>query len=100
MKNFILSLAVLLLVSCAGTHKQASYVSSKSYIGMPLTEFKKLAGKKANLEVLKSRYTVYRINDYDVWTGALLDTKFYYFDSTAKLAKIDGGVISKKEDTN
>lgn len=91
MKIFILAITILLFTSCAGTHKQASYVSSKAYIGMPLIEFKSIAGKKARIEALESGYTVYRINDYDMWTGALLDSKFYYFDDTAKLIKLDGG---------
>lgn len=91
MKNVILFIILALLTSCAGTYRQAAYISSKAYIGMPINEFKELAGRKASLEAMESGYTVYRMNDYDAWTGALTDTKFYYFDSDGKLVKIDGG---------
>ena len=85
-----------LFTSCAGTYKQASYVSSRAYIGMPIKEFRELAGRKATLEAMESGYTVYKMNDYDPWYGALIDTKFYYFDSSAKLVKIDGGEFKQK----
>ncbi len=97
MKNFILiTITFLLFTSCVGTYKQASHVSSKAYIGMTISEFKQIAGKKASLEAMESDYTVYRMNDYDVWTGARIDTKFYYFDSNGKLTKIDGGEFKQK----
>jgi len=97
MKTFILALiTAILFISCAGSYKQASHVSSKAYIGMPISEFKKLAGKKASLEALEAGYTVYKMRDYDAWTGATIDTKFYYFDSDGKLVKIDGGEFKQK----
>lgn len=91
MRKLILLLVLPLLISCAGTYKQASHISSKAYIGMPIEEFRKSAGKKAKIEAMESGYTVFKMNDYDAWTGALTDTKFFYFDSNSKLYKIDGG---------
>lgn len=96
MRKALLILTIAILTSCAGAYKQASYVSNQSYIGMTIQEFKSVAGKKASLEAMESGYTVYRINDYDAWTGALIDTKFYYFDSNSKLVKIDGGEFKQK----
>jgi hypothetical protein len=96
MKYLIFIMTLVILTSCAGTYRQASYVSSKAYIGMPIKEFRELAGRKASLEAMESGYTVYRMNDYDAWTGALIDTKFYYFDSNGKLVKIDGGEFKQK----
>jgi hypothetical protein len=96
MKKIILILITVILTGCAGTYKQASYVSNKIYLGMPISEFRKLAGKKASLEAMESGYTVYRINDYDAWSGARTDTKFYYFDSNAKLVKVDSGEFKQK----
>ena len=40
-------------------------------------------------------YTVFRINDYDWYSGVRLDTKFYYF-ADAKLVQIDGGQLKQK----
>jgi hypothetical protein len=91
MKKLILLLAIPLFIGCAGTYKQASNTSRQAYIGMPISEFQKTAGKKAVIEAMESGYTVYRMNDYDTWTGVLTDTKFFYFDSNGKLYKIDGG---------
>lgn len=96
MKIFILIVTTVLLTSCAGSYRQASYISSKAYIGMPISEFKELAGKKASLEAMESGYTVYRMNDYDTWTGSKTDTRFYYFDSNGKLVKIDGGEFKQR----
>jgi hypothetical protein len=96
MKNTILIMTLVFFTSCAGAYKKASYVSNQLYIGMPVTEFKSIAGKKASLEAMESGYTVFRINDYDTWTAAITDTKFYYFDSNAKLVKIDGGEFKQK----
>ena len=84
------------MASCAGTYRQASYVSENVHLGMTIPEFKKIANKKASLEAMEAGYTVYRINDYDAWTGAIIDTKFYYFDNNRKLVKIDGGEFKQK----
>lgn len=95
-KNAILILAIAIMPSCAGTYLQATHVSNQAYIGMPISEFKSISGKKASLEALEAGYTVYRIYDYDAWTGVRIDTKFYYFDSYGKLIKIDGGEFKQQ----
>lgn len=59
---------------------------------MSIKDFKLFAGKKARLESIDNGWTVYRMNDYDAWTGAIIDTKFFYF-ADGKLSKIDGGVL-------
>ncbi len=66
-------------MSCARTYRQASYATNQAYIGMPIAEFKASVGRKASIEAMESGYTVYRMNDYDAWTGALIDTKFFLF---------------------
>lgn len=96
MKKIAIILLGTLLISCAGAYKQASHVSNQAYIGMPIQEFRTVAGKKASLEAMEAGYTVYRINDYDAWTGARTDTKFYYFDSNGELVKIDGGEFKQQ----
>lgn len=96
MKKVILLLAISFFISCAGTYQQASHTSRQVYIGMPISEFQRIAGRKAKLEALESGYTVYRMNDYDAWTGALIDTRFFYFDSNGKLYKIDGGEFKQR----
>ena len=96
MKKIITLIAIVFLTSCS-PYKPASLVSSKSYIGMTITEFKKVAGKEASIEAMEMGYTVYRINNYtDKTRYNITDTKFYYFDSTAKLVKIDGGEFKQK----
>jgi len=100
--NFLIikKLNIILFILCFTTscevYKYASNVSNQCYIGMPIKEFLSIAGNKASLEAMEAGYTVYRINDYDSWTGALIDTKFYYFDSNAKLVKIDGGQFKQQ----
>lgn len=97
MKKYILILFTLaILTGCAGAYKQASQISSQSYIGMPIDKFKALAGNKATLEAMEAGYTVYKMKDFDAWTGQVIDTKFYYFNSEAKLVKIDGGEFKQK----
>jgi hypothetical protein len=91
MKNVIFLALIALFTGCAGTYKQASYISRQVYIGMPISDFQKIAGKKAKLAAMESGYTIYQLADYDAWSGALLDTKFYYFNNEGKLLKIDGG---------
>jgi hypothetical protein len=91
MRKVFLLFTILLIIGCAGTYKQASNTSRQAYIGMPISEFQKTAGKKAVVEAMEYGYTVYRMNDYDAWTGSLIDTKFFYFDKNGKLYKIDGG---------
>lgn len=43
---------IIFLNSCASTYSPATTIANKSYIGMPINEFKSLAGKKASLEVM------------------------------------------------
>jgi len=95
-KYILIIITTLILTSCAGVYRQATYVSNRAYIGMPLTKFKSIAGKRATLEAMEAGYTVYKINDYDAWTGRIIDTKFYYFDSDGKLVKIDGGELRQQ----
>jgi hypothetical protein len=94
--NAFALLTLLTVVGCVGSVRQATYVSSKSYIGMPISEFKTIAKSKASLEAMESGYTVYRVNDYIWETGEIIDTKFYYFNQEGKLIKIDGGEFKKK----
>jgi hypothetical protein len=91
MRKLAFIILISILSSCAGTYRQATFVSNQVYLGMPIDKFKEIAGKKAILEAMESGYTVYKIYDYDAWTGAITETKFYYFDSNAKLVKIDSG---------
>jgi hypothetical protein len=63
---------------------------------MPIAEFKSISRKKANLEAMEAGYTVFRIDDYYVWSETTIDRKFYYFDSNAKLVKIDGGEFKQQ----
>ena len=83
---------VALMTSCDSTRTlYASNAANECYLGMTINEFKSVASNKASLEVMEYGYTVFKMNDWDSWDGALLDTKFFYFDSYAKLVKIDGG---------
>lgn len=91
MKKLLFITLITLFTSCAGTYQQAAHTSNQVYVGMPIKEFKELTGKKAKLEALESGYTVYKMNDYDAWSGARIDTKFFYFDANGKLYKVDGG---------
>jgi len=91
MKKLILLLVIPLFMGCAAIYQQASYTSRQVYIGMPIADFQKIADKNAKLEAMESGYTVYRMNDYDAWTGIITDTRFFYFDSNGKLYKVDGG---------
>lgn len=100
LKRIILIFTIILFSSCkAGYMNQASYVSNKSYLGMPILEFKSIAGERAKLEVMESGYTVFKMHDY-AETGPfqkeIVDTKFFYFDSSSKLVKIDGGEFKQK----
>ncbi|USD24066.1 hypothetical protein [Flagellimonas marinaquae] len=96
MKKITLLFIAVVLLSCAGTYNQASHTSSKVYIGMPIKDFKALTKRKSKLEAMESGYTVYRMNDYDAWSGFKTDTKFFYFDSDGKLYKVDGGEFKQQ----
>jgi hypothetical protein len=91
MKKLILLILTPLFIGCAGSYQHASHTTKQVYIGMPIKDFQIIAGKKAKIETMESGYTVYRMNDYDPITGAIIDTKFFYFDSNSKLYKVDGG---------
>jgi hypothetical protein len=95
MKKIVFLFSTLLLMSCAGVYRQASYATNHTYIGMPISEFKATVGRKASVEAMESGYTVYRMNDYES-IGVISDTKFFYFDSNGKLYKIDGGEFKQE----
>ena len=92
MKRLLLLLITLFLFSCTTYYKQAATVSEQVYVGMSIKDFKLFAGKKATLESMDNGWTIYRMNDYDAWTGAITSTKFFYF-TDGKLSKMDGGVL-------
>ena len=95
MKKLLFLLLVPMIVSC-GVYLQATNASNSSYIGMTVNEFKRGPGMKAKLEVMGNNRTVYKMYDYDAWTGAIIDTKFFYFDANGKLFEINGGVSKQK----
>lgn len=93
MKKIILLFLIPLFMGCASYYKQATIAANNAYIGMSISEFKEMTGKKAKLEALEPTYTVYRMNNYySLMSNMTTDTKFFYFNSSGKLYKIDGGV--------
>jgi hypothetical protein len=52
--NAFALLTLFTVIGCVGSVRQATYVSSKSYIGMPISEFKTIAKSKASLEAMES----------------------------------------------
>jgi hypothetical protein len=98
MKNLYLIILPFLftLVSCAGVYKQASHVSSQTYVGMSIQEFKQLAGYRATLEAMDSGFTVFKMVDIDYVTGGIIDEKFFYFNKEGKLFKFDGGEFRQR----
>lgn len=90
-KSILLAIILLFTFSCAGVYQQASHTADKVYLGMTVKDFKTTAGSTAKMAAMEEGYTVYKMYDYDVMTGAIVDTKFFYFDSIGKLYKIDGG---------
>ena len=96
MNKLLLLLSVIILHSCAGVYQQAAVASESAYLGMPIQDFKDQNGRKAKLEAMESGFTVYRMDDYNVWTGAYEGSKFFYFDSTSKLYKIDTGEFKQQ----
>jgi hypothetical protein len=83
---------ITLVVGCAGFFHPATHVANQVYIGMPISEFKKLADGDQKLEAMESGYTVYKMEDYVPGSGGIVQgTKFFYFDSDAKLFKVDTG---------
>ncbi|RDY57563.1 hypothetical protein [Flagellimonas nanhaiensis] len=96
MKKILLTLLIIFMISCAGSYQQASHTSNQVYVGMSVKEFKEITGRKAKLEALEYGYTVYKMFDYDAWSGSKTDVKFFYFDSNGKLYKVDGGEFRQK----
>ncbi len=82
MKKLILLLIIPLFMGCAGYYKQASHTSNQLHIGMSISQFKIVAGKKATIEAMEAGYTVFKMHDYEPWYGLVTDTKFFYFDSS------------------
>ena len=87
---------IAFLSSCSTMKYTATKMANKSYIGMPITEFKTLSDKWTTLVAMESGYTVYKVYDYDALSGITTETKFFYFDTNAKLVKIDGGEFKQK----
>ncbi|WP_354360023.1 hypothetical protein [Pedobacter sp. UYP30] len=91
-KKLLLLVAIPIVMSCKAMFPPTvSSISEKTYIGMPLTEFKKLSGEYSILESMEKDYTVYKVNDYYANANQPSSTKFFYFDSSNKLYKIDSG---------
>ena len=95
MKNILgILLIVGLLASCV--YRQASQTIEQTYLGMPISEFKQASQGYAKLEAMESGFTVYKMTDYNPMYGHVEDVKFFYFDSSGKLYKIDGGEFKQK----
>lgn len=88
LKIVILALTLIILASCSTS---ATYLASKVYIGMSLSDFLALSNGQAEIDSMKDGYTIYRANDtnMDGWT---IKTKFFYFNSNGILVQMDGGV--------
>jgi hypothetical protein len=85
------TLFAILFTGCSSLLLTANSVAKKVYIGMPVDEFKKLAGVRAEIEAITLDYTVYRI---DEWAGPTDDryvngAKFFHFDSNGRLFQVD-----------
>lgn len=89
-----LLLVATLMVSCV--YRQATQTIEKTYLGMPISEFREASQGYAKLEVMESGFTVYKMTDYNPMYGHVEDVKFFYFDSSGKLYKIDGGEFKQK----
>lgn len=88
---YVIATVTILLTSCAGYYNSASHAAEHSYIGMPIKEFKEIAGSDAILEAMESGYTVFRMYDVPPLSRQITDIKFFYFDSKGLLYRIDGG---------
>jgi len=88
---YVIAAVTILLTSCAGYYSSASHAAEHSYIGMPIKEFKEIAGSNAILAAMESGYTVFKVYAKKEWTDIIIDVKFFYFDSVGILVKIDGG---------
>ena len=90
MKRLLILLFVSFM-SCKayqGIHK----ITEQVYVGMHVSEFLQIADKRYQKDAMDSEVFVYRVNRYDWYTGAIIDSMFYYFDAeTEKLIKVDAG---------
>lgn len=88
----MLLVAIPIVMSCQALFPPTSTsVSNQAYIGMPVTEFKQLAKSSADVESMEAGYTVYKMSDIDPATNRVFNIKYFYFDSSNKLYKIDSG---------
>lgn len=91
-KKLMLLVELPVVMSCHALYlPTAASVSNQAYIGMSITEFKKLSRSEATVESMEAGYTVYKMEDVDLSTQRVLDAKYFYFDSLNKLYKIDSG---------
>lgn len=56
---------------------------------MSIDEFNPIAGRKAKLESMENIRTAYKMYDYNIRTGGVKYTRFFYFDSNGRLYSID-----------
>lgn len=96
MKNSIVILLMATLTSCAGYYKRADYISNNCYIGMTISDFKKIKSNNAKIATIEKGYTVYRINNRSAMDGSVVESFFYYFDENNKLVKIDTGQFKQQ----
>ena len=67
-------------------------ITEQTYIGMHVSEFLQIADKRYQKDAMNEEVFVYRVNRYDLYTGAIIDSMFYYFDAkTQRLIKVDAG---------
>jgi len=90
-KITLLALTIAIFISCS---TGATYLASKVYIGMPISDFITLSQGRAGLERIEDGLTIYRAEDKND-SGYVTDTKFFYFDSNGKLYKMDSGVYQQ-----
>lgn len=87
MKKLILLFVVSFLIGCVGVYHQVTHASRQPRVGMSVPEFQRIAGDRA-VVVLDSVNTIYKVSDRDLWSGAVVDTRLFYFDATGRLFKI------------
>jgi len=79
-KIILLTILSSLLFGCISGKNQMQTIVSKIYLGMPLSEFNKIVGKK-RLIVMRKDVTVYKV-ERQVWydtDGSNADFKYFYF---------------------
>ncbi len=103
MKKLLFVVVLFMMSGCAAMITQsttdvlsmnslADDVIKQSYLGMPVKDFKTLAGDAAKIDVLSADGTVYSLE----YTGLTLDggyrvvgKKLFHFDTEGKLIKMD-----------